>query len=242
MNDAERAYILKGRENEDASPASPIPWRSVFASRNVWLIGLIMTCVSFAAYLWMFWYPSYLQKGRGVDAMTSGSLSSLVLAGGALGSALGGLLSDYVSRRTGGLRRARSAIGAVSMALAGTFLLISLAGERALEASVLIGLAYFFIMLQTASWWGAVSDISGRHVGALFGFMNALGIFGGVGGQLFPGWMADKKGLQGFSGRAQWDPALYYFGIVLFIGAVAWIFVDSNKSAIGENRNEPCKN
>ena len=53
--------------------------------------------------------------------------------------------------------------------------------------------------------------------------------------------MADYKGSLGLSGRGQWDPALDYFGIVLFVGAAAWFLVDSNKSAIGETRNEPCK-
>jgi len=34
-----------------------------------------------------------------------------------------------------------------------------------------------FIMLAVmtlASWWGSVSDLSGRHLGALFGLMNSL--------------------------------------------------------------------
>ena len=62
------------------------------------------------------------------------------------------------------------------------------------------------------------------HVGyeTLFGLMNSMGILGGAGAQLFVGWMADLKGSQGFSGRDQWDPALFYFVAVLFAGAVAW--------------------
>ena len=217
-----------------------VPWRAVTASRNVWLMGLIMSCVSCAAYFFFSWYPSYLEKGRGVSPLASGSMSSLVLAGGALGSVLGGILSDLVQRRTGGKRRARSAIGAVSMTLAAVSLVASLATDHALAASALTALAYCWIMMQSASWWGVVSDISGPHVGVLFGVMNGLGAFGAIGGQYFIGRMVDYNESQGLLGRAQWDPGIVWFGGVLLVGAVAWIFVDSNKSAIGES-HEPCR-
>ena len=107
VNAAELTFIRQGRDSEEMDgPPTPLPWGAAIASRNMWLMGLIMSCVSFAAYFYLFWYPSYLQKGRGISPAESGTLSSLVLAGGALGSACGGLLSDYVSRRSGGNRRA----------------------------------------------------------------------------------------------------------------------------------------
>ena len=235
VNDAERALIAEGQPRSGAERTHvAVPWGAVTASSNVWLMGLIMSCVSCAAYFFFSWYPSYLEKGRGVAPLASGSMSSLVLAGGALGSVLGGLLSDFVQRRTGGNRRARSAIGAVSMALAAVSLVASLAADDALAASVLTALAYCWIMLQSASWWGVVSDISGPHVGVLFGVMNGLGAFGAIGGQVLIGRMVDYNESQGLLGRAQWDPGIVCFGGVLLVGAVAWIFVDSNKSAIGE--------
>ncbi|HEX3315021.1 MAG TPA: MFS transporter [Gemmataceae bacterium] len=229
--------------NETDRFHAAVPWGAVTASTNVWLMGLIMSCVSCAAYFFFSWYPSYLEKGRGVAPLASGSLSSLVLAGGAVGSVLGGLLGDLVQRRTGGNRRARSAIGAVSMTLAAGSLVASLATDDALVASALTALAYCWIMLQSASWWGVVSDISGPHVGVLFGVMNGLGAFGAIGGQVLIGRMVDYNESQGLLGRAQWDPGIVFFGGVLLVGAVAWIFVDSNKSAIGESdeSHKPCR-
>ena len=42
--------------------------------------GLIMVLISFNSYLYISWYPTYLQKARGVEPVASGWLASLVLA------------------------------------------------------------------------------------------------------------------------------------------------------------------
>ena len=42
-------------------------------------------------------------------------------------------------------------------------------------------LAFTMCALATLSaWWGVVSDVSGRHLGALFGLMNSLGGVGAI--------------------------------------------------------------
>lgn len=238
VNEAERSYIERGRQAARTSAQPAVPWRLVLRSRNIWLMGLIVSCSSFASYLYLFWYPKYLQSGRNVLPERSGDLASLVLAGGALGSAFGGLLSDRVMRRTGGKKRSRSLIGFVGLSLAGLALLASLWCESASGASIVIALAFFLLMSQIASWWGVVGDISGPHTATLFGLMNSMGIIGGMGAQVFFGWMADEKKAEGFSGRAQWDPALYYFVAVLFLGAITWLFVNSNNSAVEPGRQE----
>ncbi len=234
VNAAEREFILRGREHEHREPQPPVPWRLVFGSRNVWLMGLIVSCSAWCSYFYMSWYPKYLQDGRGVNQVRSGELSSLVLAGGAIGSLLGGVLSDYVMRRTGRNKRSRSVIGVASLLFSAAALLTSLAMESAVWASVVIALAFLLGMLSIASWWGVVSDISGKHTATLFGLMNSLGVFGGGGSQYFAGWLADFNAERGLSGRAQWDPALYVMVGVLLLGALAWFFVNSNKSAVEE--------
>ena len=43
----------------------------------------------------------------------------------------------------------------------------------------------------------------------------------------------------GYVGRAQWDPAYYVYAGLLLMGAVAWLFVDPEKS-IAPRKEEPC--
>ena len=233
VNAAERDFINRGREpSPKDGKQPPVPWHLVLRSRNVWLMGFVISCASFVSYLYFSWLPTYLQSGRGMNKLDSGKMASLILAGGATGSLLGGLLSDWMMRRTGRRKRSRSWVGLFSMGSAGLALLASLFCDDPFVACYVIALAFLLMMLQIASWWGAVADISGNHNATLFGLMNSMGVIGGAGAQIFFGWMADVQEAKGLSGRAQWDPALYYFVVMLFVGSFSWLFVDANKSAV----------
>ena len=72
-------------------------------------------------------------------------------------------------------------------------------------------------------WWSCAIGISGRHVGALFGLMNAVGVFGAMSSQFLVGALADWMGARGSSGRDQWDPIFYIDAGVLLCAGVAWV-------------------
>jgi hypothetical protein len=89
--------------------------------------------------------------------------------------------------------------------------------------------------MQIASWWSVIIDISGQHLGTLFGLMNSMGLPGAVASQLFLGLLADELAARGYLGRDQWDPAFYVYGVVLLCGAVCWLCVDARRSAVAKN-------
>jgi MFS transporter, ACS family, glucarate transporter len=234
VNGAERAYINRGRGTNaqaDEPTVGPVPWDRVMRSRNIWLLGLIITCASFTSYMYMSWYPRYVQDARHVEPTTSGWLASIVMAGGAIGSALGGVIGDRFLRRKRN-KRTRCWIGAASMASAALVLVLSIYLDDPRWAAGITAIAFFCMMLQIASWWGAVADISGPHLATLFGLANSLGVVGAIGSQLFFGAFADWRKDMGYLGRDRWDPAFYIYGAVLLIGAAAWLRVNPNRSAV----------
>jgi MFS family permease len=208
----------------------PIPWRLVVRNANVWLLGGVIACSAFNTYLYFSWYPTYLEKGRGVDNISSGWLASLVLAGGAVGGTLGGFLSDALIRRTGNRRASRRILGCFALSMSAVWMLAGLHTGNPVGAACWTALAVLTVNLTLASWWGAVADISGRHVGALFGLMNSIGGVGAIASQLFLGRFADWMGDLGFQGRAQWDPAFYLYAGILLIGACGWLAIDTTRA------------
>jgi MFS transporter, ACS family, glucarate transporter len=237
VNEAERRLILGGEDREArGEPRPPVPWRQVAASKEIWLLGGVISCAAFSTYLYFFWYPRYLQAGRDVTPIRSGWLASAVLAGGAVGALLGGYLSDGALRLTGDRRWSRRAIGCSGMALSALALWLALRCDSAELASLFTALASFLVQLQIAPWWTVVTEISGRHVGALFGLLNSLGVPGAVASQYFVGWFADRQKELGYSGRAPWDPIFYVYMVVLLIGAFGWLFIDPTRSAVAHPR------
>jgi MFS family permease len=229
----ERQYITGGGARPTRGAAHPpVPWKSVLTSANIWLLGGVISCGAFTTYLFFSWYPTYLQQARGVTPRLSGWLASLVLAAGAVGSIPGGYVSDWLVRRTGSRRWSRRAIGCGALGSAAVAMVASIAFEDPWLAGSCAAWACLAIHFQLASWWGAVTEISGPHLGALFGLMNSLGVPGAVASQLFLGWFVDWLGGLGYVGRAQWDPAFYVYGTFLLAGALCWLFIDATKSVV----------
>ncbi len=168
VNETERRLIGSATAPGDIYHP-PIPWRLVLTSANVWLLGGVIACSAFNTYLYFSWYPTYLEKGRGVGPVTSGWLASMVLAGGAAGCAAGGFLSDALIRRTGNRRASRRGLGFGALSLGSVLLLAGLHTDAPVLAGVWTALAVFAVSLTLASWWGAVTDVSGRHLGACSG-------------------------------------------------------------------------
>jgi sugar phosphate permease len=232
VNDAERRYILGGPAPQ--APAEPhrhrIPWRFVLTNPNIWLLGFANSCTSFFSYMLFFWFQTYLKKGRGLDEITSGWLGTIPYLFGATGVLLGGFLGDWLTARTGSRRLALGGIGSVSLFLAGALVASSVSTDSDVVAVLLCSAGYFFSYVQLAAWWATMGDVGGRHLGALFGLCNMIGLAGGGVSQVFLGAFADHMKSLGLEGRAQWDPAFYLYGGVLMLGGLLWLFINPRRT------------
>lgn len=236
VNDAERSYILGGRAGFGATATNTdehrIPWRAVFANPNIWLLGIANSCTSFFSYMLFLWFPTYLKEGRGLDEIASGRLGSVPYLFGATGVLLGGFFGDWLTSRTGSRRLALGSMGTIGLLLAGTLVGSSVYADRPVLAVLLCSAGYFFSYIQLAAWWAAMADVGGRHLGALFGLCNMIGLAGGAVSQVFLGSFADHMKSLGYEGRAQWDPAFYLYGGVLMLGGVLWLFINPRRPVV----------
>lgn len=238
VNAAERQLIAAGTSPQTTAAHPPIPWRAVLSHPHIWLLGGVLACAAFNTYLYFSWYPTYLEKGRGVDSIEAGRLASLVLAGGALGCIGGGVMIDWLVRRTHNRHVCRRVWGAAVFALAAACLLAGRYSDSPRLAALWTSGSVLCSTSALSCWWGAVTDISGRHLGALFGLMNSMGGLGAIASQLFVGRFADWMKARGHTGRAQWDPMFYVYAGVLFLGALTWLFIDSRNSVdAGDSAN-----
>jgi MFS family permease len=250
-NDAERALIAEGRTRrkvadldddsvggepagEDGKAHGPIPWRRVFGFANIWLLSALVALSSGIYELFSGWYPSYLQQARLAHQDLSSWLASMVLAAGAIAAISGGWFSDWLLRRTGNLRWARTAQAVVGWALAAMAILASIRIDSTHVAAMCLAVAAFGMQLGLPSWWACATRISGRHVGALFGMMNMFGSVGRIAANAWVGALADFRNRLGYTGRAQWDPALYGFVVAALVGMVLWAVVDPRKTVDDE--------
>jgi MFS family permease len=217
-NEAEVAYI--GRGASASNVHTQVPWGLVAGNPSVWFLSLIMICASFNSYIYFSWFPKYLTSGRGVDPTRAGLMASMVLAFSAAGTLSGGYLLDWFASR-GGIGKKRL-LGGCSFFLAATMLGCGLLSGDAWMAAFFAALSCFATQATQPLWWTCSIGISGKHVGALFGLMNSVGVFGAMSSQFLVGKLADVLGERGFAGRAQWDPIFYINVGVLITAGLLW--------------------
>jgi MFS family permease len=238
VNSAELTHITGGVSTAVVSAHYPsIPWGLVLRNPNVWLLGFTISCSAFASYLYYSWYPKYLSAARGLSGDDGKWLTALVLTGGAVGCVCGGYLGRSVVRRTGDRRWSRKVLGSSGLALAAAGLAGSVQSDDPVLAALYTAFASFAAMITLATWWAVVTEITGPHLGALFGLMNSMGVLGAGASQLFFGWMSDRMAAMGHEGRDRYDPAFYVYSLVLLAGAVGWLFIDASRSAVEEKQS-----
>src|SRR5262249_35902109 len=109
------------------------------------------------------------------------------------------------------------------------------AADAPLAAALLCAAGFFCAYVQLAAWWAAMGDVGGRHLGALFGLCNMMGLAGGFVSQVFLGRFADHMKALGYTGRGQWDPAFYLYGEVLFFGGLMWLLVNPRHTVVPDD-------
>jgi MFS family permease len=233
-NEAERRLIAAGAHREKHEVHGPIPWDRVMGCANIWLLSGTIITSSALSELLNSWYPTYLQEARGASQDLSGRVTSLVLFPGALAAFFGGWLSDYLVQTTGSRRWGRTAQAVAGGGLAACGIIASIWTDSTTVASAFIALVAFGVQLQLPSWWACATQVSGRHLGALFGLMNMMGGIGRSLPQLFVGSFADWRKSLGYRGRDQWDPAFYLFVAIAMLGMILWALINPEKTVDDE--------
>ena len=239
-NALEVAHIGQGASAEEVH--TPIPWRLVLSNPSFWMLSSIMVCSSFNGYIYFSWFPKYLKAGRGVELTEAGLMASMVLGFAAVGTLGGGYLLDRWAS-TGGMLGKRL-LGSCSFFLASAMLGCSLLSNHPWQASLFAALSCWAAQTALPLWWSSAINISGKHVGALFGLMNSVGVFGGLSSQYLVGRLADILGARGYTGRDQWDPIFYINMCVLGGAGLLWtVFVfkvvDEPTQAASKNDERP---
>jgi len=177
VNAAELEYIRAGQPRTEK--AVQVPWTALLRYREIWpfIIGKFITDPVWWFYL--FWLPSYLERERGQNPLTSALWIGVIYTGSSVGSILGGWLSGAFIKRGWAVGKARM----TTMLLAAIFMPGSILAYYADS----FGACVAFITLATACHqaWSAnlFTNATDMFPGKVAGSVVGLGATaGGVGG------------------------------------------------------------
>ncbi len=81
--------------------------KQLLQSRMMIGIYIGQYCINALTYFFITWFPVYLVQARGMSILKAGFVASVPALCGFIGGVLGGVISDWLMRKTGSLNIAR---------------------------------------------------------------------------------------------------------------------------------------
>jgi MFS transporter, ACS family, glucarate transporter len=225
VSPAELAHIKAGMAATDGKKHHPVPWRAIFSSKDVWLLTISYFAFGYIAFIFLSWFFIYIADVRGLDLRRSALYSMMPFLSMTVCCLVGGMISDYLSQHKS-LYIGRCAFGCIAMLASALFLVFGSEAQDTLVACIILAGGAGALYLAQSPYWAITADIAGPNTGIVSGVMNMGGqAAGAITSSLTP-WIAAQFG---------WTMAFYVAAALAVVGALAWLFVDPNKSLIDES-------
>lgn len=178
------------------APRTPV--LKIIGQRAVIVMGLSLFCYNYILYFFMTWFPSYLIDAKGIDLKSMSIVTALPWFVGTLGFIGGGLLIDWVFKRTGRRLFSRKVVLVTCLLIAALCVGVTGQLESVTSAVVVMTLAVGFLMLSAPAYWSMIQDAVPDHqVGTAGGFMHGLANLSGIVAPTATGLIIQSTGTYG---------------------------------------------
>lgn len=226
INQAELDYMEAGGalinidvKNEKRAPVKGEKWKQIkqlLSSRMMVGVYLGQYCINALTYFFITWFPVYLVQERGMSILKAGFLASVPAICGFAGGVLGGIISDYLMRKTNSLTFARKTPIVVGMFLSMSMIFCNYIDTEWMVVGVM-AFAFFGKGLG-ALGWAVMADTAPKEISGLSGgLFNTFGNISGIVTPIAIGYIIGTTG--SFKG------ALVYVGIHALIAVCSYLFI-----------------
>jgi ACS family glucarate transporter-like MFS transporter len=225
MTPEEAEHIRTGLPHHPAGASTKaLPWTTILGSKEVLLISLSYFSFSYSANIFFTWFFPYLKTVRGLDLKSSAVFGMLPFFAMAIGSSLGGWISDILTKHYG-RRTGRCGVAVVCMGLSALFIALGTLVADARLASIVLAAGAGTLYLCQSCFWSVTADIGGHSAGTVSGVMNMLGQFGGVVAPSLTPLVAARVG---------WSAAFLLAAGLGVMGSLVWLAVNPERTLFGK--------
>ncbi len=197
------------------SRSERVPWAIILRNRDIWAVTFSYFAYGYAAQIFFSWFFIYLSEVRGLNLRQSAYYTMLPFIAMAVGSTVGGYISDRLTKRFGS-RVGRGGIAVVGIGLAAVFIALGTQVASPQLASVVLAGGAGALYLSQSSFWSVSADIGGKSAGSVSGLMN-------MGGQL--GGALTASATPAIASHFGWSASFLVAAFLCALGALAWLFV-----------------
>ena len=171
-------------------------------------------CINALTYFFITWFPVYLVQARGMSILKAGMVASIPAICGFLGGVLGGIISDWLMRKTGSLNIARKTPIVLGMLLSISMVVCNYVDTEWVVV-FFMALAFFGKGIG-ALGWAVMADTAPKEISGLSG--GLFNMFGNISGIVTPvviGYIIATTG--------SYNGALIYVCIHAFVAVMSYL-------------------
>jgi len=200
--------------------------RALATAMPVVVLSLGAMCFGFVLWTFVFWFPTYLIEARGLSLAVIGVVGIVIQACGFLGTAVSGIISDHLLKRTLRPRVARTIFGGTMIAISMMLLIGAVSTSSVALSLALFGLFYFSLMSVNVAFLATPAALNPRQAGSIFGIVNCAASLGAVFGPAVVGFAVAHAG--------SWQRSFEFVSLVGFLCAVFLLCVPVRRLALSE--------
>lgn len=217
VNKKELEYIAEGgalinMDQKDTKAKVPfsVKWgqiKQLLGSRMMIGVYIGQYCINALTYFFITWFPVYLVQARGMSILKAGFVASVPAVCGFIGGVLGGIISDWLMRRTGSLNIARKTPIVLGMLLSMVMVFCNYVNVEWMIIGFM-ALAFFGKGIG-ALGWAVMADTAPKEISGLSG--GLFNMFGNISGIVTPIAIGYIVGTTGS-----------FNGALIYVGVHAW--------------------
>jgi sugar phosphate permease len=217
ISEAELA-VLPAYGTGSRAKADAVPWRLLVP--RMMPTAIVYFCYGWTLWLYLSWLPQYFLHGHDLNLKNAAWFTTAVGMAGVIGDSVGGIVSDYLYKKTGSLTIARRNVIVFSLISSLLFLVPIFIFENVFVLAACLSGAFFCLELTIGPIWSVPMDIAPKFAGTASGIMNTGSAIAAIISPIVFGMIIDATG--------NWElPFLGSIGL-LFIGAILafWMHAD----------------
>lgn len=221
VNEAELELIRGDSPPRHESHSMPgYLWKALFSCPSLWALGMLYIFASFGWSFFVSWMPKYFEEVHAVSMKNSEWASAGPLFFGGIACLVGGMLSDWLVRRTGRkwLGRALFPFVGYSIAAVAMFCIPYADIDDVIILLCIAGAGHDF---GQGANWATIVDIGGRYSGISTGFINMVGNSGN--------WLQPPIGARIFQAFG-WNVLMVVYASAFLGAAAMWLVINPSKT------------
>ena len=199
----------------------PTPWGLILTSPTMGFICAQHFFRAAGVQFYQSWFTTYLREERNLNLTQAGFLTSLPLIGVAVGSLLGGRISDRLLVYTGSRRISRQLLSVICLLICSGLILVAYRIEDVRHAVYVLSLGSFIAACAGSSAYTITIDVGGKHIAPVFGMMNMFGNFGAMACPVLVPLLVKHGG---------WNSVFYTFSGVYVAAAISWMLLNPERT------------